>query len=89
MHIDSSDYQEAKIGVAVGDTVCGKYTYLGSERPLGFESRDSGVFVDDDEKGYLLTEDVRLYPMASLCLHVTNKSSAQTVFASTPFPTTT
>ncbi|KAH7560268.1 galactan 1,3-beta-galactosidase [Bipolaris maydis] len=57
MHIDSSDYQEAKIGVAVGDTVCGKYTYLGSERPLGFESRDSGVFVDDDEKGYLLTED--------------------------------
>ncbi|KAF1836775.1 Arabinanase/levansucrase/invertase [Decorospora gaudefroyi] len=59
MHIDSSNYGEAKIGVATGDSVCGKYTYLGSQRPLGFESRDSGVYVDDDGKGYLLTEDRR------------------------------
>ena len=59
MHIDSSDYGEAKIGVAIGDSVCGKYTYVRSEQPLGFQSRDSGVFVDDDGKGYLLTEDVR------------------------------
>jgi hypothetical protein len=58
MHIDSSNYGEAKIGVATGDSVCGRYTYLRSERPLGFESRDSGVYVDDDGKGYLLTEDV-------------------------------
>lgn len=58
MHIDSANYSEAKIGVATGDTVCGKYTYLRSEQPLGFQSRDSGVFVDDDGKGYLLTEDV-------------------------------
>ncbi|KAH8731533.1 glycosyl hydrolase [Phaeosphaeriaceae sp. PMI808] len=57
MHIDSANYGEAKIGVATGDSVCGKYTYLRSERPLGFESRDSGVYVDDDGKGYLLTED--------------------------------
>jgi hypothetical protein len=60
MHIDSSNYGEAKIGVATGDSVCGKYTYLRSERPLGFESRDSGVYVDDDGQGYLLTEDVTL-----------------------------
>lgn len=58
MHIDSAAYSEAKIGVATGDTVCGKYTYLGNERPLGFQSRDSGTYVDDDGKGYLLTEDV-------------------------------
>jgi hypothetical protein len=58
MHIDSSNYAEAKIGVATGDSVCGKYNYLRSEKPLGFESRDSGVYVDDDGKGYLLTEDV-------------------------------
>ncbi|KAH7077412.1 galactan 1,3-beta-galactosidase [Paraphoma chrysanthemicola] len=57
MHIDSANYGEAKIGVATGDSVCGKYTYLRSERPLGFESRDSGVYVDDDGTGYLLTED--------------------------------
>lgn len=88
MHIDSSDYKDAKIGVAIGDTVCGKYTYLRSERPLGFESRDSGVFVDDDGKGYLLTEDVRYPLMASRYLHITNKGSAQTVFASMPFRTT-
>jgi len=58
MHIDSSNYGDAKAGVATGDTVCGKYEYKGSVRPLGFESRDAGVFVDDDDKGYLLTEDV-------------------------------
>ncbi|KAF1943383.1 Arabinanase/levansucrase/invertase [Clathrospora elynae] len=57
MHIDSSDYKEAKIGVATGNSVCGKYTYLRSEQPLGFQSRDSSVYVDDDGKGYLLTED--------------------------------
>jgi hypothetical protein len=26
MHVDSSDYGEAKVGVAVGDTVCGAYS---------------------------------------------------------------
>ncbi|KAF2440958.1 carbohydrate-binding module family 35 protein [Karstenula rhodostoma CBS 690.94] len=57
MHIDSSDYKEAKAGVATGDTVCGKYTYIGASQPLGFQSRDMGLFVDDDNKAYLLTED--------------------------------
>jgi len=57
MHIDSSDYGEAKAGVAIGDSVCGKFEYKSSFRPLGFESRDQGVFVDEDNKGYLLTED--------------------------------
>ncbi|KAF2644322.1 galactan 1,3-beta-galactosidase [Massarina eburnea CBS 473.64] len=57
MHIDSSNYGEAKAGVATGDTPCGKFEYKSSVQPLGFESRDQGVFVDDDNKGYLLTED--------------------------------
>lgn len=26
MHVDSSNYGEAKVGVATGDTVCGKYS---------------------------------------------------------------
>lgn len=30
MHIDSSSYGEAKVGVAVGTSVCGSYTYMGS-----------------------------------------------------------
>ncbi|CAE7178317.1 hypothetical protein CFE70_005844 [Pyrenophora teres f. teres 0-1] len=75
MHIDSSDYKEAKIGVAIGDTVCGKYTYIRSEQPLGFQSRDSGVFVDDDGKGYLLTEDrengLRINALSDTYLNVT------------------
>jgi hypothetical protein len=44
MHIDSSNYGEAKVGVATGTSVCGKFTYRGSWRPLGFESRDMGLF---------------------------------------------
>jgi sucrose-6-phosphate hydrolase SacC (GH32 family) len=87
MHIDSSNYGEAKIGVATGDSVCGKYTYIRSERPLGFESRDSGVYVDDDGKGYLLTEDV----CQTLEAHTkqSNSHSAKMVSASISFPTTT
>lgn len=58
LHIDSSNYGEAKVGVATSDTVCGEYSYLGSFRPLGFESRDIGLYKDDDGSAYLLTEDV-------------------------------
>lgn len=65
MHIDDSSYAEAKVGVATGDSVCGKYTYLGSWRPLGFQSRDIGLFQDDDGSAYLLTEDVSPPPFVS------------------------
>lgn len=57
MHVDSSNYGEAKTGVATGDTVCGKYTYHDSFKPLGFQSRDMGLFKDDDGAAYLLSED--------------------------------
>ncbi|KAI0394685.1 carbohydrate-binding module family 35 protein [Xylariaceae sp. FL0594] len=57
MHIDNSSYGEAKVGVATGDSPCGTYTYRGSFQPLGFQSRDMGLFKDDDGTGYLLTED--------------------------------
>ncbi|KAG4219000.1 hypothetical protein PC116_g32520, partial [Phytophthora cactorum] len=57
MHIDSSNYGEAKVGVATGDSVCGKYTYVKSCQPLNHQSRDMGLFVDDDGTGYLLSED--------------------------------
>ena len=60
MHIDDSSYGEAKVGVATGNSVCGSYTYLGSWRPLGFQSRDINVFQDDDGSAYLLSEDVRI-----------------------------
>ncbi|KAG9090507.1 hypothetical protein FRC06_001024 [Ceratobasidium sp. 370] len=57
MHIDSPNYQEAKVGIATGPSVCGNYTYQGSFRPLGFESRDMGLYQEADGQAYLLTED--------------------------------
>ena len=87
MHIDDSGYAEAKAGVAVGDTVCGKYTYMGSSRPLGFVSRDMGLYVDDDDKAYLLTEDVSI-PGTTL-VHSNKMRSATTDSESISFPTIT
>lgn len=60
MHIEDLEYKDAKVGVAACDTVTGRFQYRGSFRPLGFESRDIGVFVDDDDKAYLMSEDVSL-----------------------------
>ncbi|KAL2833072.1 glycosyl hydrolase [Aspergillus pseudoustus] len=57
LHVDSTDYKDARTGVAVGDSVCGEYEYQGSFRPLDKQSRDIGLFKDGDGKGYLLSED--------------------------------
>ncbi|KAL4864362.1 glycosyl hydrolase [Aspergillus spectabilis] len=57
IHIDVGDYSEAKVGVATCDTVNGRFEYKGSFRPMGFESRDMDVFIDEDDKGYLISED--------------------------------
>jgi hypothetical protein len=57
LHIDDPTYAEAKVGVATSASVCGPYTYRGSFRPLGQQSRDIGLFQDSDGTGYLLTED--------------------------------
>lgn len=59
LHIDSSNYGDAKVGVATSSSVCGAYSYRGSFRPLEQESRDIGLFKDTDGAAYLLTEDVR------------------------------
>jgi Glycosyl hydrolases family 43 len=57
LHIDDPAYAEAKVGVATSTGVCGPYSYRGSFRPLGQQSRDIGLFQDNDGTGYLLTED--------------------------------
>lgn len=57
MHIDTQDYRYARVGVAVADRPCGPYTYQGSFRPQGYESRDMGLFQDDDGTAYLMAED--------------------------------
>ena len=57
MHVDTSNYSAAKVGVATSSTICGDYTYRGSFQPLGFQSRDMGLFKDTDGTAYLLSED--------------------------------
>jgi hypothetical protein len=57
MHIDSPSYSDARVGVATSSTPCGPYSYKGSFRPLGFQSRDISLFQDTDGSAYLLSED--------------------------------
>ncbi|KAF5671859.1 glycoside hydrolase family 43 [Fusarium denticulatum] len=57
MHVDSSNYGDARSGVAVSDTPCGDYEYLGSLRPEGHIARDMTLFVDYDSTAYLVAED--------------------------------
>jgi hypothetical protein len=66
LHIDSSNYGEAEVGVATSSSICGSYSYIGSWRPLGYESRDMGLFQDTDGQGYLLTEDVCIYSLSQV-----------------------
>ncbi|EIW60508.1 galactan 1,3-beta-galactosidase [Trametes versicolor FP-101664 SS1] len=53
-HSDSSNYGAAMVGVATAKTPCGPFTYKGSWKPLGADSRDEGLFQDDDGSAYLL-----------------------------------
>lgn len=53
-HSDSSNYGYAMVGVATADTPTGPYSYRGSFQPLGAQSRDESVFLDDDQTAYLL-----------------------------------
>lgn len=52
MHIESPDYEKAHAGVAICDTPTGIFTYLGSGRPNGEDSRDQTIFKDDDGRAY-------------------------------------
>ncbi|MBP1637213.1 MAG: Xylan 1,3-beta-xylosidase [Bacteroidetes bacterium] len=52
MHIESPDYEKAHAGVAVSVSPTGTFTYLGSDRPNGMDSRDQTIFKDDDGRAY-------------------------------------
>jgi beta-xylosidase len=54
-HVDDAPaYAYARAGLAVANSPEGPYTYLGSVRPMGYESRDITVFRDDDGTGWLV-----------------------------------
>ncbi|KAF4979129.1 hypothetical protein FZEAL_4619 [Fusarium zealandicum] len=88
MHIDSQDYKDARVGVATGDSVCGTYSYHGSFRPLGRQSRDMGLFKDDDGSAYLMTEDrefgTRIMALSDDYLNVTKITYEWKYFAESP-----
>ncbi|KAL3479798.1 glycosyl hydrolase [Aspergillus californicus] len=91
LHVDSSDYKDARTGVATSASLCGgEYEYHGSFRPLGFQSRDIGLFKDDDVDGsaYLLTEDreygTRIIKLTDDYLNVTEVTFGWEYFAESP-----
>lgn len=43
---DAPSYGAAMVGVATAKTPCGPFTYKGSWKPLGADSRDEGLFQD-------------------------------------------
>jgi len=52
MHIDNDDYTKAMAGVAISNTPVGPFTYLGSFKPGGGDSRDQTIYRDDDGRAY-------------------------------------
>lgn len=64
------DYGEARVAVATSDSVDGNYTYHGSFRPLGYDSRDMTVFKDTDGTAYLISAadvnyDLNIYRLSA------------------------
>lgn len=53
-HYDSTGYKLAQMGVALSDSAKGPFVLQGHFRPNGHQSRDLGMFADDDGKAYLL-----------------------------------
>ncbi|WP_199617503.1 RICIN domain-containing protein [Paenibacillus alkalitolerans] len=83
MHKENGvDYSEARVAVATSDTVDGVYTYHGSFRPLGYDSRDMTVF-NDNGTAYLISAtrvnaDLNIYRLTSDFLGV--ESLVQTLW---------
>ncbi len=51
-HIESPDYEKGMAGVAISDSPTDRFTYLGSIKPNGGDSRDQTLFKDDDGRAY-------------------------------------
>ncbi|MCX6896659.1 MAG: glycoside hydrolase family 43 protein, partial [Verrucomicrobia bacterium] len=94
LHIDSADYAAARAGVAIADQPIGPFTYLGSVKPEGQDSRDQTLFQDDDGKAYrifasetnrttytsLLTDDYLKHAGKFVRVFVNDPMEAQAVF---------
>ncbi|KAJ1568162.1 hypothetical protein HK405_003442 [Cladochytrium tenue] len=71
MHWENGvNYTEARTAVATSSTITGSYTYLGSFRPLEYDSRDMTVYTDSDGTGYLISAtntnaDLNIYNLSA------------------------
>ena len=54
IHVDTADYSLASVAVFTAKHVTGPYTFVRVMRPNDLESRDIGIFVDEDNVPYLL-----------------------------------
>lgn len=53
MHVDTADYEWARVGVAVAKNVTGPYRFLRSFRPHHQQSRDVTVFQDENGSAFI------------------------------------
>ena len=80
LELRNQGYHTARAGVAVSDKLTGPYTYLHSFRPNGNMSRDMTLYVDDDQKAYLIYSsrdnyDLRIVQLTEDYLLPTKKDS--------------
>jgi hypothetical protein len=54
LHIDTANYESARAGLAIADSPCGPFSYLGSHKPNGHDCRDMTLFQDDDGSAWLI-----------------------------------
>jgi beta-galactosidase len=54
IHLDTDEYQYARVGIAISEQSTGRYEFLGSFAPNQSDSRDMTVFKDDDGKAYIV-----------------------------------
>jgi beta-galactosidase len=83
-HYDNSNYGLAHQGVAVCDSAKGPYQFIRDFKPNGYESRDIGMFTDEDNKTYIgyaansgggVNSEVRLVEVDKDSLKVTKNDS--------------
>jgi len=84
-HSDTANYGAAMVGVATSKTIDGDYSYRGSFKPFGNDSRDMTIFKDPDGgSGYLIfsTNNNADFEIASLTDDYYNVSEGLYTFSS-------
>lgn len=57
LHVDTQDYKYARQGIAVADSPVGPFIYVGSEAPVGRDSRDMTLWQEGDAAWTIFSSD--------------------------------